>query len=489
VTLGQPGATDDGTSVGFDGTTAQADITDASPLRLNGPFTIEFWARMSSFVNTWPGLLHKGAAGTNNGYAVWYESNGTVHFKRGNQDLATPAGELSSTTFRHFAVVDDGSTAKWYVNGTQVASQPYSVAVNAGADPLVLGQADQAGNESLDNVAVYNSALSAARLTAHVMAASGAPTVTAPGAPTNVTATAGNAQATVSWTAPASNGGAAISSYTVRASTGATSTVAGTTTSTTVTGLTNATAYTFTVTATNSAGTSPASTPSNSVTPTAPVAGNRYGNAVLADAPIAYWRLGEASGSTAADSSGHAATGSYVGGVTLGQPGALANDTNTAATFDGSTGNVTVPDSAALRLNGSFSIEFWAKMGTFVHTWPGLIYKGPSGTANGYLVWYTSTGVMHFKRNNIDVATPSGALTSGAWHYFAITYDGTQLKWYVNGSLVASRAVTFPTNAGTSALQLGRGDDFGNESLDEVAMYAGALSPSAVSTHYAAASG
>ncbi len=41
------------------------------------------------------------------------------------------------------------------------------------------------------------------------------PTPTAPGAPTGVSATAGNSQASVSWTAPASNGGSAITGYTV----------------------------------------------------------------------------------------------------------------------------------------------------------------------------------------------------------------------------------------------------------------------------------
>jgi hypothetical protein len=92
---------------------------------------------------------------------------------------------------------------------------------------------------------------------------------TVPGAPTIGTATAGNAQATVSFTAPASNGGAAITGYTVT-STPSNITASGSASPITVTGLTNGTAYTFKVTVTNSIGTGSASAASNSVTPLAP---------------------------------------------------------------------------------------------------------------------------------------------------------------------------------------------------------------------------
>jgi hypothetical protein len=86
--------------------------------------------------------------------------------------------------------------------------------------------------------------------------------------PTAILATAGNAQATVAWTAPASNGGSPITGYTITSNpAGVNLSVPAPATSVTVTGLTNGTAYTFTVTASNAAGTSAASTPSNSVTP------------------------------------------------------------------------------------------------------------------------------------------------------------------------------------------------------------------------------
>ncbi len=90
-----------------------------------------------------------------------------------------------------------------------------------------------------------------------------------PGAPTAVTASAGDAQASISFTAPVITGGAAITGYTVTANPGG-ATATGASSPITLTGLTNGTPYTFTVTATNSVGTGGASAASNSVTPTAP---------------------------------------------------------------------------------------------------------------------------------------------------------------------------------------------------------------------------
>ena len=95
--------------------------------------------------------------------------------------------------------------------------------------------------------------------------------MTLPGVPRSVSATRGDASATVSWTAPSSNGGSAITRYIVIASgsDGQACATAGTT-SCTLTSLDNGTAYTFTVTAANMFGMGPASGASNQITPVAP---------------------------------------------------------------------------------------------------------------------------------------------------------------------------------------------------------------------------
>ena len=95
--------------------------------------------------------------------------------------------------------------------------------------------------------------------------------VAVPGAPTIGTATAANASASVTFTAPASNGGSAITSYTATSSPeGKTGTCTAPCSSITVNTLTNGTAYVFAVRATNAAGAGNPSAFSNGVTPKAP---------------------------------------------------------------------------------------------------------------------------------------------------------------------------------------------------------------------------
>ncbi len=98
-------------------------------------------------------------------------------------------------------------------------------------------------------------------------------TRSAPGAPTAVSAVGGDSSATVSWTAPVSDGGSPITTYHVDVFQGGLLTSlgqnAGTATSWTIGSLTNGTSYQFTVQAVNGIGSSPRSAPTTAVTPRA----------------------------------------------------------------------------------------------------------------------------------------------------------------------------------------------------------------------------
>jgi hypothetical protein len=235
---------------------------------------------------------------------------------------------------------------------------------------------------------------------------------------------------------------------------------------------------------------SPASSPSNAVTAQAS-GGSSYASVVLGDGPVAWWRFAETSVSQpAADASGNGHTGTYSGGVTPGVTGPMAGDA--AASFDGNTGKMQVPGSAALDLNGAFSIEFWAKLNSPVVTanppWPALLSEGDNGTgASGYLIWYDAQGALHLKRNGVSVLSAPGVLTSTTtFNYYVVTYDGTTVRWYVDGVLSSSKAESYPTNTSTAPLVFGHGDNAGNDVIAEPAMYATALSQAQITNHYQA---
>src|SRR5207244_3076415 len=73
---------------------------------------------------------------------------------------------------------------------------------------------------------------------------------------------------------------------------------------------------------------------------------------------LAYWRLGESSGATAADEL-FANPGTYEHGVTLGTGGGLTSDPDTAALFDGVDDDVAVP---ALGSSVDFTVEGWQRI-------------------------------------------------------------------------------------------------------------------------------
>jgi hypothetical protein len=215
-----------------------------------------------------------------------------------------------------------------------------------------------------------------------------------------------------------------------------------------------------------------------------------YATTVLADNPLMYLRTGEASGTVAGDTSGNGRTGTYAGsGVTYGVTGALVSDTDTAVTFNGTTGKIDIANPTTATSN--VTLEYWAKLPSSSIKGGG-IKLGPD--ANGYGIgfgsgaWDTNGTVPIYLRGGVGwTVSPGGAVSTGVWHHIVLVLDGSgQPNFYVDGVALGAVAVAAPS-APTATGYVGSdatGTRFLNASMDEIAVYGTALSGARIAAHY-----
>lgn len=218
-----------------------------------------------------------------------------------------------------------------------------------------------------------------------------------------------------------------------------------------------------------------------------------YQAAVLADNPVSYWRLGELSGTTAADSvDGN--PGTINGGVTLGVPGALASDSNTAMSFNGTNGYIGIADKANLDVAGDFSLELWAKPALLGNTMVAAQKSGSTTTTWQYRIKISSNkqwqGSVFIGNATFSIFSGIAASTT-RWDHLVLTRSGSTLTLYMNGVSVGTTNASGALNVGTGIFAIGeRGSDltdYFQGSIDEVAFYNTALPASRVLAHYNAA--
>jgi hypothetical protein len=163
---------------------------------------------------------------------------------------------------------------------------------------------------------------------------------------------------------------------------------------------------------------------------------------------VSYWRLGTGTTTTAVPDSWGTNTGTASGGFTPGAAGAVAGDA--AATFDGTSGKVSMGNPAGLQL------------------WSG----DSAGT-------YYSTGLV---------------VDDNQWHHVVMTYQsgvagGTKI--YLDGAVVFTGTLTvanqtYPLILGAWRNTNGTFAEYFKGTLDEVAVYNTGLTPATVLQHYRA---
>jgi hypothetical protein len=268
---------------------------------------------------------------------------------------------------------------------------------------------------------------------------------------------------------------------------------------------TTATSYTFGVIATG-----PTSPPATA-TVTVVVSNPSYETVVLSDSPVGYWRLNETTGTTAADSSGHSNTGTYVGTHALGATSPITNDSTSRAldltgTQETVNGYVTIPDSSTLNITTSaLTIECWVKSkspsGTTTNPYAGLFFKQSSGS-NGWGINHDSNG--QFPVGSVVTSGSTNTSTTygipnddtNTWMMVDVVYTGSSIQIYENGTAVGSPVSLTGAILTTSGTTMCIGNIITGSSpypyqwtgyICEVSVYNTALSSTRILAHYNAA--
>ena len=252
-----------------------------------------------------------------------------------------------------------------------------------------------------------------------------------------------------------------------------------------------------------------------------------YSTVVLAKAPVGYWRLGEIAGPAAADLSGNASDGTYYGGPDFGEPGAIANSSDTAIALHGSDSGdyieIPDPDSAQFSQPASgagLTVEVWMRpdvlsfSGQTTQPYIHWLGKGEAGRYEWGLRFYSSDAAARPNRISAYIWNPSGGegagayfedhdLQPGAWIHIVACYDPGDLntdppagvRIYRDGQLQLGppspgtlyRNYGISPAHGSAPVRLGARDNLLltlEGGLDEVAIYPRVLSDAEILENY-----
>lgn len=232
-----------------------------------------------------------------------------------------------------------------------------------------------------------------------------------------------------------------------------------------------------------------------------------YGNVILTDSPVAYWRMDETSGSTIEDSIG--SNDIIFGETTYGtttttglswsQTGAtLGEKTSTAVAVHSN--RLNLPNTSTLKPAGDFTVEYWIKYNTTTTPGDHELYSyctaGANVTAGIWMGMLSGVLTVEYKPTSAAAVILTvnsagyGRLFDKNWHHIVFTSSAANKVLYLDGTVLASStandgAITWPVTP--TYYWAARNGDAGNPtSLDEVAVYNYALSTNQIKNHLAA---
>ncbi len=214
-----------------------------------------------------------------------------------------------------------------------------------------------------------------------------------------------------------------------------------------------------------------------------------------ASSPLAFFRLGERTGSVAYEGPEPLAggnNGTYLSGPTLGADSAIADSDNKAIRLDGTNDSVNLTDSwdPASYSSSGYSIEFWIKPRANQNGLTRYVFSRFNGS-NGVYVFRNSAGklVLGSRRGgNIFHVTSTASPSTGAWHHVVGILNGNMSTLYVDNVATSTNfgQSVFPNAAVSTPNRLGNypAAGFLEADLDTLSIYGRALPAGEIAQHY-----
>ena len=466
-------------ALSFNGSSDFINLGNNLNFQYNQPISISLWIKLTNnyqvIIGKNTNLNHdtKGWSFFTSGSVIYLQLNSGTYY--GENEIQVYSGaSIFDGDFHHIVVTYDGSSLAsgvdfWIDNISQKSISNIGVGQDTltssilNTDDCIIGGNINGYylNGAEDDVRIYNKVLSPSEISTLYNEGNGTEveslfgTVSAPSTPSTPTASAGDTQATVTFTAP-SNGGLSISGYTVTSiPSGGTDTNAGTTALThTITGLTDGQAYTFTVVATNELGDSSASPESNSVTPAVPPTID------ITTGLVAHYKMNDTDGTTVIDSSGNGNNGIGTYTATVGNNGG-------GISLNGTSDSLAINEIVA---GTDMTYSYWIKDNS---GWCPIM--GASGVVVGYIgallsdrFWIgagTETEQVWFQNPVTDFTV---------WNHYVIVKTGTNIELFVNGESQGSQYLSQMPPLNTIGYAQ---TEYLNAKMDDVRIYNRALLP------------
>jgi hypothetical protein len=146
-----------------------------------------------------------------------------------------------------------------------------------------------------------------------------------------------------------------------------------------------------------------------------------------------------------------------------------------------------VPDASSLRLGSAMTLEAWVRPSALGSVWRTVVFKERAGGMS-YSLYANEASTRPVGQVFIggeQNAVGSAPLPLDQWSHLAVTYDGSSLRLYVDGSLVSTAAVSGSIEPSSGPLRIGGNsvwDEWFAGLIDEVRVYNRALSQSEIQT-------